>query len=211
MTTLEKIRAEIRKYLEDECINEKEAEGIMFCLEIIDKYAEQSGWEEMTVPCENCGHDMTFKIAVCGEPTDEWQNGYDMAWEEAKVFYEKEPCEDAVSRQAVLDKLNEWEWQELYLPIHFKENIIDELPSVQPKAKTGRCKECQYFEHDSVANVDGVPLIVAHEICSKWGDGCKTNEDGYCFMFEQKGGMSQEVKEHYEKLGAYYNTKGENK
>ena len=25
------------------------------------------GWEEMTVPCENCGHDMTFKIAVCGE------------------------------------------------------------------------------------------------------------------------------------------------
>ena len=27
------------------------------------------GWEEMTVPCENCGHDMTFKIAVCGEPS----------------------------------------------------------------------------------------------------------------------------------------------
>ena len=25
------------------------------------------------------------------EPTDEWQNGYDMAWEEAKVFYEQEP------------------------------------------------------------------------------------------------------------------------
>ena len=28
---------------------------------------------------------------------------------------------------------------------------------------------------------------------------------------ESEGGMSQEVKEHYEKLGAYYNTKGENK
>jgi len=28
-----------------------------------------NGWEEMTVPCENCGHDMTFKIAVCGEPS----------------------------------------------------------------------------------------------------------------------------------------------
>lgn len=27
------------------------------------------GWEEMTVPCKNCGHDMTFKIAVCGEPS----------------------------------------------------------------------------------------------------------------------------------------------
>jgi len=78
------------------------------------------GWEEMTVPCENCGHDMTFKIAVCGE-------------------------------------LN-----------------------------TGHCKECKYFEYDSVAKVDGIPLIVAHEICNKWGDGCKTKEDGYCFLFEPR-------------------------
>jgi len=30
------------------------------------------------------------------EPTDEWQNGYDMAWEEAEVFYEKEPCDKCV-------------------------------------------------------------------------------------------------------------------
>lgn len=50
--------------------------------------------------------------------------------------------------------------------------------------KTGHCKDCKYFEYDSVANVDGIPLIVAHEICSKWGDGCKTKEDGYCFLFE---------------------------
>ena len=49
-----------------------------------------------------------------------------------------------------------------------------------------RCKECKYFEYDSVANVDGIPLIVAHEICSRWGDGCKTREDGYCFLFEAK-------------------------
>lgn len=49
-----------------------------------------------------------------------------------------------------------------------------------------RCKDCKYFEYDSVAKVDGIPLIVAHEICSKWGDGCKTKEDGYCFLFEPK-------------------------
>lgn len=41
------------------------------------------------------------------------------------------------------------------------------------------CKDCKYFEYDSVAKVDGIPLIVAHEICKKWGDGCKTSEDGY--------------------------------
>lgn len=48
-----------------------------------------------------------------------------------------------------------------------------------------KCKECKYFEYDSVAKVDGIPLIVAHEICNKWGNGCKTREDGYCFLFEE--------------------------
>jgi type VI protein secretion system component VasF len=52
------------------------------------------------------------------------------------------------------------------------------------KQKSGHCKECKYFEYDSVAKVDGVPLIVAHEICNKWGNGCKTSEDGYCYLFE---------------------------
>lgn len=62
---------------------------------------------------------------------------------------------------------------------------IKELPSVNPQEQeTGHCKDCKYFEYDSVAKVDGIPLIVAHEICSRWSDGCKTKEDGYCFLFE---------------------------
>lgn len=48
------------------------------------------------------------------------------------------------------------------------------------------CKNCRFFEYDSVARVDGVPLILGHEVCKKWGDGCKTREDGYCFLFEAK-------------------------
>ena len=48
----------------------------------------------------------------------------------------------------------------------------------------GHCKDCKFFEYDSVAKVDGIPLIVAHEICSRWGDGCKTKEDGYCFLYD---------------------------
>lgn len=39
--------------------------------------------------------------------------------------------DDLISRQAVIDELNKWDWQELYLPIHFKENIIDVLPSAE--------------------------------------------------------------------------------
>lgn len=51
-----------------------------------------------------------------------------------------------------------------------------------------KCKDCKHFEYDRVAKVYGIPLIVAHEICKRWGDGCKTSEDGYCFLFEAKEG-----------------------
>lgn len=48
-----------------------------------------------------------------------------------------------------------------------------------------RCKDCRYFETDHWEKVNEIPLIVAHEICTRWGGGCKTAEDGYCFMAER--------------------------
>ena len=61
------------------------------------------------------------------EPSDEWQNGYDTAWEEAKVFYEVEPCEDAISREAVMGLVarEHSEWDDLYID-------IAKLPSITP-------------------------------------------------------------------------------
>ena len=47
----------------------------------------------------------------------------DMAIKELK----QDASGDLISREAVLDELNKWDWQELYLPIHFKENIIDAM------------------------------------------------------------------------------------
>ena len=46
------------------------------------------------------------------------------------------------------------------------------------------CKDCKYFEYDSFSEVAKVPIIVGHEICKKWGNGCKTNEDGWCYLAE---------------------------
>ena len=60
------------------------------------------------------------------------------------------------------------------------------------QTKTGHCKDCKYFEYDSVAKVNGIPIIIAHEICSRWGDGCKTKEDGYCFLFEPQESEDKE-------------------
>ena len=140
----------------------------------------RKGWEEMTVPCENCGHDMTFKIAVCGEPSNL-------------------PCEDAVSRQAVLDIIDAEAWAFCdYLikegrnaeqqPVsHFSDNLRerirykDELPSVQPKAKTGRCADCKYYH----VKWDGTET---HYFEDYWCEWVEPNEDDYCSLFEQKGG-----------------------
>ena len=107
---------------------------------------------------------------------------------------ERQPSEDCISRQTVLSKIKEVCFSEEWVQFRvdngsngqrdFLINYIEQLPSVTPRSKMGQCKDCKYFEYDSFAKVDGIPLIVAHEICSKWGDGCKTKEDGYCFLFE---------------------------
>ena len=89
------------------------------------------------------------------------------------------PCGDAIDRAEAI-KIASGYCHPANIP---KE--LAKLPPVNPQEpKTGHCKDCKYFEYDSVAKVDGIPLIVAHEICSRWGDGCKTREDGYCFLFE---------------------------
>lgn len=49
-----------------------------------------------------------------------------------------------------------------------------------------QCKDCRYFEINHWEKVNEIPLIVAHEMCTRWGEGCKTTEDGYCFMVEKK-------------------------
>ena len=102
------------------------------------------------------------------------------------------PCEDAIRREDALTALT-GEWTELTDEvIHRLIKRIKALPSVTPSRHKGHCKDCKYFEYDSVAKVDGIPLIVAHEICNKWGDGCKTKEDGYCFLFEPQESEDKE-------------------
>ena len=49
-----------------------------------------------------------------------------------------------------------------------------------------RCKDCKWFNLNKWAEVDGVQIIVGHEICDFWGGGCKTQKDGYCNYGERK-------------------------
>ena len=123
MTTLEKIKKEIQNLnligYADVCGKREIATKAV--LEIIDRYAS----EECDRDCEHCAY----------------------------LECPKEPCEDAVSRQAVLKAIDKWyeNNNQLFLSDCVEDLIIAinyELPSVQPKAKTGRWVDdvrCEYF------------------------------------------------------------------
>ena len=64
--------------------------------------------------------------------------------------------------------------------------IEDLEPVGEPSGEVIRCKDCRYFEYDHVDLVNKIPLITAHEICNRWSDGCKTSENGYCFLAERR-------------------------
>ena len=90
---------------------------------------------------------------------------------------------DLISRQAAIDAIGEIH------PLDYNAQAIaeriKELPSAQPEIIC--CRDCKYFELDHFDNFNGISLITAHEICTRWGDGCKTDINGFCFLAEQEG------------------------
>lgn len=130
---------------------------------------------------QNFGEDTVIKVPIDGDD----MRALDMA---IKAL-EAEPCEDAISRQAVIEKIY---WLGLdHDTAVMCDLAIRAMSPVQLSRPTGHCKDCKYIEYDRMAMMDGIPIIVAHEICSRWGDGCKTKEDGYCFLFEPKESEEQ--------------------
>ena len=74
-----------------------------------------------------------------------------------------------------------WEEAEEY------QRIIDRFiafASAEPEII--RCKDCKHFHYDKPYVVYDIPVL-GHEVCDKWGDGCKTSENGFCFMAERRG------------------------
>lgn len=48
-----------------------------------------------------------------------------------------------------------------------------------------RCKDCKYFHYNKAYKIQGFP-IMGNLVCDKWGNGCRTDENGYCFLGERK-------------------------
>ena len=64
-----------------------------------------------------------------------------------------------------------------------KSEVIVSAKDMEPVV---RCKDCKYFELDHFDRIDDMPIITAHEICTKWSGGSKTSKDGFCFMGEKR-------------------------
>lgn len=59
------------------------------------------------------------------------------------------PQEDRLlSQNAILEAMNAWDWQELYLPIHFKQ-LLEEVPPAQPEQQHGRVYKGIVVEYPS--------------------------------------------------------------
>ena len=81
---------------------------------------------------------------------------------------------DLISRQAVLDELEKWDWQDLYLPIHFKQ-ILDDIPSVENKVEWISVSERLPEESKNY-------LVIIREKFNKehwWIDICDIDTDGF--------------------------------
>lgn len=94
---------------------------------------------------------------------------------------------DLISRRAAINETKKlFSMGECYCDKFSIVGMLNSLPPAQPEIV--RCKDCKYFELDHFEKVGDfpIPIIVAHEICMKWSNGCKTSKDGWCFMGERR-------------------------
>lgn len=112
---------------------------------------------------------------------------------------------DTISRQAAIDKCNDhirqiynsYEASQRLLDESDREylsslitakNIINSIPSAEPEIV--RCKDCKHFHEnvwgDEIGHPD-TPIILGHEMCDFWGNGCKTLADAFCSFADMRG------------------------
>ena len=191
MTTLEKIRAKIQKVLDTErdftSENAKaQALALNWVLELFDKYAEQEPTTRQS--CENCKQDpkecenddhygfcQNWEYAEQA-PCDkckyfdgnccqyyDYKVGYTQGYEDASERFRQEPCDDAISREAVLTIASIHT-----LTVDETVKAIKNLPSVRSQEpKTGHwigideephedyeCDKCGYVVSTYTANIE---------------------------------------------------------
>lgn len=83
--------------------------------------------------------------------------------------------DDLISRQGVLRKMNSvMDIPDVYyLPIHFKEWVIDEMPTIDA-VQVVRCKDCKHYTEPNI------------EYCELYGAMILWNKDDFCSRGERR-------------------------
>ncbi len=85
-------------------------------------------------------------------------------------------------------KINPEECKCIYTDKVFEETlalIMDHPCDDCPLIDIVTCGECVYFHYDKPYIIQGIPVF-GHEVCDFWGDGCKTNPNGFCSYGERR-------------------------
>ena len=91
--------------------------------------------------------------------------------------------DDLISRQAAIDGLYEMSSDIDHLCT--LDDYVLFLESLSAQQEIIRCKDCKHFHYDMPYVIQGIP-VYGHEVCDFWGDGCKTNENGFCSYAERR-------------------------
>ena len=83
-----------------------------------------------------------------------------------------------IDADALIEELQKWDWQDTYLPIHFKELLVDEAPSID----IVRCKDCKWWIDNLTENDDDE----AYDSCRwDWSRKIPTADD-FCSYGERR-------------------------
>ena len=64
--------------------------------------------------------------------------------------------------------------------------FVEEIdPNDCPLIEIVTCGECKHFHYDKPYVIQGMPIL-GHDVCDFWGDGCKTNPNGFCSYGERR-------------------------
>ena len=89
---------------------------------------------QLTGELAKCGHLSTEQSKLLGKEL----KAIDMAIEALTHEIRTEThgvCSDLISRQAAIDAIKKWNWQDVYLPIHYQ-RVLEEVPSAdRPKGE----------------------------------------------------------------------------
>ena len=70
--------------------------------------------------------------------------------------------------------------------IFYASDILYYLQKLADMPEIVRCRDCEFYTKNVFSSWNGMPVIVAHCMCSKWGNGCATDPEGFCFMGKRK-------------------------